>query len=339
MSERERIEGSPGPGTGTRDLIEVSIVVPVLNEGANVAPLAARVQQTLRTSGVGYELIFVDDGSSDDTAKRVIQLHEADPAIHLVQLSRNFGHQAALFAGIESARGAAVITLDGDLQHPPELIPRFLEHWRAGFEIVQGVRRKAEGVSAIRSATSTGFYHVLSRLAKIQVAAGAADFRLMARPAVEAFLACRERVRFNRGLVQWIGFSTCEVVYDAGARRAGQTKYTWSRMLRLAADAIFSFSSWPLRLAGLAGAIVSLAAGAYLAFVLWARVFTQYTIAGWTSILAALLVLGGVQLIVLWIIGEYLGRLYEEAKQRPLYIIRRSTTTRANSDPLEQAPP
>jgi glycosyltransferase involved in cell wall biosynthesis len=315
----------------------LSLVIPVFNEAENVAAMAQRCAAALEAcaGADAWEVIFVDDGSRDDTAARVATLAAADARFRLLSLSRNFGHQAALFAGLEAARGDAVITLDGDGQHPPELIGALVQRWRDGFEIVQAVRRATADAGPLKRATSSAFYRLLSRVAQIQVHAGAADFRLMSRPAVDAFLSCRERVRFNRGLVQWIGFRTCEVPFDAPARLAGRTKYTWRKMCGLAADAIFSFSSWPLRVAGFAGAIVSLAAMAYLAFVLWAYFFTDRTIPGWTSILAAVLALGGVQLLVLWILGEYVGRLYEEVKQRPIYVVRQGETAppRLNNAP------
>lgn len=309
----------------------LSVVVPVFNEQDNVAALTARTTAVLQRLGCDYELLFVDDGSRDQTASRIEQLAAANPHLRLLHLSRNFGHQAALFAGLEHARGDAVITLDGDLQHPPELIEPLVARWRAGAEVVQAVRREPADVSPLKRAGSHGFYRLLSAVSRIHVTPGAADFRLMSREAVNAFLTCRERCRFNRGLVQWIGFAYEEVAYEAQPRQAGRSKYTWRAMVRLAGDAIFSFSSWPLRLAGLAGVFVSLAAMAYLLFVLWARLFTNRTIPGWSSILATVLVLGGVQLIVLWILGEYIGRLYEEAKQRPIYIVRCGAAARSRS--------
>lgn len=300
----------------------LSIVVPVYNEAANIHAMRARLGAVLEPLQLSHEIIFVDDGSRDDTANLVRAAAAESPAVRLLQFTRNFGHQAALVAGLEAARGAAVITLDGDLQHPPELIPELLSRWRQGFEVVQTIRREPVDDSGLKRAASKGFYQLLSRISRIQVTPGAADFRLMDRAAVDAFLSCRERVRFNRGLVQWIGFRNCELIYDAAPRHAGQSKYSWRAMLRLAGDAIFSFSSWPLRLAGLLGAVVSLAATGYLLFVLWAYLVGLKTTPGWGSTLAAVLILGGVQLIVLWIVGEYVGRLYEEAKQRPLYIVR-----------------
>ena len=300
----------------------LSVVIPVFNEAENIQTMIERLTAAITPLSIPFECIFVDDGSRDDSVRRLREAARTRPEIQVVELSRNFGHQAALVAGLSAARGRAVISLDGDLQHPPELIPELVERWKNGFEVVQTIRRAPVDESALKRAASRGFYRLLSRVSRIQVTPGAADFRLLDRAALDAFLACRERVRFNRGLVQWIGFRATELVYDAAPRHAGRSKYSWRSMLRLAGDAIFSFSSWPLRLAGLLGAVVSVAATGYLLFVLWAYFFTRLTVPGWGSILAAVLILGGVQLIVLWIVGEYVGRLYEEAKQRPLYIVR-----------------
>lgn len=300
----------------------LSLVIPVYNEQENIAPLLDRALPLLRRLDLSFEIIFVDDGSRDATAARVTASQSATPEIVLVALSRNFGHQAALVAGLTAARGQAVVTLDGDLQHPPELIETLVARWREGAEIVQTIRRAPADESGLKRIGSRWFYRLLSAISRTRVTPGAADFRLMSRAALDAFLACGERCRFNRGLVQWIGFDYEEIAYDAAQRHAGRSKYSYRAMLRLAGDAIFSFSSWPLRLAGLLGVGVSSVAAAYLAFVLWARIFTERTEPGWTSLLAAVLTIGGVQLIVLWILGEYVGRLYEEAKQRPLFIVR-----------------
>ena len=300
----------------------LSVVVPVFNEAGNIPLLLERLLSALSGVGLTFEILFVDDGSRDQSAMLIEQAAGANPAVRLLQLSRNFGHQAALVAGMEHARGQAVVTMDGDLQHPPELIGALVEHWRAGADVVQTVRRETQGAGVFKRATSSGFYRLLSAVSRIRVTQGAADFRLLSREALTAFLSCRERRRFNRGLVQWIGFPYVEVPYDAAPRHAGHTKYSLRAMFRLAGDAIFSFSTLPLRIAGLAGALVSVAAAAYLLFVLWARMFTNWVTPGWTSTQATVLVLGGMQLVVLWIIGEYVGRLYDEAKQRPIYIVR-----------------
>lgn len=313
-----------------RDLL--SVVVPVYNEAGNVAPLLRRLVGVLEALATDWEVIFVDDGSRDQTASAVSAAAATDPRIRLVRLARNFGHQIALFAGMDHARGTAVVTLDGDLQHPPELIPELVRLWREGADVVQTIRRHTRGVDPLKRFSSRAFYRVLSALATVRVAPGAADFRLLSREAADAFLACREAARFNRGLVQWIGFEQRTIEYDAEARGAGRTKYSLRAMLRLAADAVFSFSSWPLRFAGLAGAVVSLCAVGYLLFVLWAALFTRWVVPGWTSILATVLVLGGVQLIVLWIMGEYLGRMFDEIKRRPLYVVRRPRGAAAGSD-------
>ncbi len=299
----------------------ISLVIPVFNEAGNVRELLRRLGAVLAAEP-RHELVFVDDGSSDDTVAQLEAARPSCPAIRVIRLSRNFGHQAALLAGLEQARGEAVISLDGDLQHPPELIPTLLEHWRSGADVVQTIRQETADATWLKDATSRGFYGLLSTISQTRVTPGAADFRLLSREALAALLACRERCRFNRGLVQWIGFNYVEVPYTAARRFAGRTKYSYRAMLRLAADAIFSFSTWPLRLAGCAGVCVSLCAAAYLVFILLAPWLGFAVQPGWSSTLAAVLILGGMNLMVMWILGEYVGRLYEEVKQRPIYLMR-----------------
>lgn len=315
----------------------LSVVIPVYNERENLAALLERCRAVLDACGLTYELVVVDDGSRDGSAARLAAAAAQWPALRVVTLSRNFGHQAALIAGLRHARGRVVVTLDGDLQHPPELIPRLLDEWRAGAEIVQAVRAEPADARGYKRFGSRLFYRLLRRATGLDLPAGAADFRLMTRPAVDALLACPERCRFNRGLVRWIGFEVREVPYRAAPRHAGQSKYSLRDMLRLAGDAIFGFSTWPLRVAGLCGAAVSAGAMLYLVYVLWARLFTARTVPGWSSILAAVLVLGGVQLLVLWVMGEYVGRLYEEVKQRPLYIVRSVTPGEPGDSPAASA--
>lgn len=318
-------------GAAAKPTPTLSVVVPVFNEQDNVAPLLQRLTSALARGDETWEILFVDDGSTDDTAAHIRALAVDARHVRLLRLTRNFGHQAALVAGLAHARGRAVVTMDGDLQHPPELLPGLLGRWRAGYEIVQTIRREPADANRLKRAGSRWFYRVLSLLTHYSVRSGATDFRLMNREAVAAFLACGERCRFNRGLVQWIGFRYTEVEYDAGPRVAGQSKYSLRAMLRLAGDAIFSFSWWPLRLAGLAGALITVPAGAYLIYVVYVRLFTAGVVPGWSSILATLLILGGMNLMVLWILGEYVGRMYEEVKRRPLYIVR-------NEEPLHAQP-
>ncbi len=202
----------------------ISVVVPLYNEQDNVEALLARLMPVLQQLDLAYEVVAVDDGSTDATAECIENLGRDSPALRLVRLSRNFGHQAALFAGLEHARGKAIVAMDGDLQHPPELIRTLVSRWQEGYEVVQAVRRAPADESALKRAGSRGFYSLLSRVAKIQVTPGAADFRLLSREALNAFLICRERCRFNRGLVQWIGFRAIEVPYEAERRRAGRSK-------------------------------------------------------------------------------------------------------------------
>lgn len=338
-STRENPAEYAGDPATRRDAPELSVVIPVLNEAENIGALLTSALPILESLHLDFEVIPVNDGSRDATPQRLSEWARRCPAVRPLHLSRNFGHQAALVAGLEAARGQAVIMMDGDLQHPPELIPELVRLWRGGAEIVQTIRNQPADDSVVKRAASGAFYRLLSAVSKIRVTPGAADFRLMSRDALNAFLACRERCRFNRGLVQWIGFDYVELPYDAAPRHAGRSKYSWRSQLRLAGDAIFSFSSLPLRLAGMCGALVSLAAGAYLLFVIWARLFTSLTVGGWSSTLATVLALGGMQLVVLWIIGEYLGRLYEEVKQRPIYIIRRTPAQSAAPREIAANPP
>lgn len=318
----------------------LSVVVPVLDERGNVRPLVEQIEAVVEPLAEPFEIVFVNDGSTDGTAEELRSLSSAKPHVQFVELTRNFGHQAALYAGLSYARGEAVVSMDGDGQHPATVIPQLVAKWREGFDVVQAIRKKTDDATWLKRATSRGFYRLLSKVAKVRVAPGAADFRLLTRRAVDAFLQCGELHRFNRGLVRWIGFAQAEVEYDSPARAAEASKYSLRAMTSLAGDALFSFSSWPLRLAGLAGAMVSLAAAGYLLWVLFAYFFTDLAQPGWSSILASVLVIGGMQLIVLWIIGEYLGRLCEEAKRRPLFLVRYATpglTEVAPDEEVEEA--
>lgn len=305
----------------------LSVVVPAFNEADSLPPLLQQIVAQMTALAEPFEVWVVDDGSTDNTATLTRQLACSQPEIRLIRLSRNFGHQAALLAGLTNARGDAVITLDADLQHPPALIPALVQHWRRGAHIVQAVRAAPADESRLKAFASRWFYRVLSRLVPHPVTPGAADFRLLDRQAVAALLRCPERSRFTRGLVRWIGFTYVEVPYHAARRHAGRSKYSLRSTLRLASDAIFSLSPLPLRLAGLAGVTVSLAAALYLLFALWAALFTDRTVPGWTSLLATVLALGGMQLLVLWILGEYVGRIFDEVKGRPVFIVREDDQT------------
>jgi glycosyltransferase involved in cell wall biosynthesis len=304
----------------------LSVVVPLYNEAANVAPLIERiggVVDRLR-EGFDYEIVLVNDGSSDDTAAAVRREMQRRSHVVLVNLSRNFGHQLASTAGLELAVGDAVVLMDGDLQDPPELIEAFLAKWRQGYDVVYAVRRTRSGESRFKLLTARVFYRIIKRLTKIAIPLDAGDFRLMSRRVVDALRRSPERNRFLRGMVSWVGFNQTAVEYDRDVRYSGGTKYPLTKMLRFAMDGITSFSDIPLRFASYFGFIVSAIAFVYALVVIGFKLFSlkppAYT-PGWASTIVAVLFLGGVQLMSLGILGEYLGRVYDEVKGRPLYLI------------------
>ena len=300
-----------------------SVVVPVCNEEAALPELHRRLTLVMESLGDGYEVVFIDDGSSDGSFSLLVEIARRDPAVVVIKLSRNFGHQIALTAGLDYARGEAVITMDADLQHPPELIPRLVGEWQQGYQVVYGVRTFTEAEGLLKRWTSRTFYALLQRLSDTEISPAAPDFRLLDRAAVDTLRTVRERNRFLRGLVGWVGYRQKAVPFTEAARYGGVAKYSWRAMFRLAVDAIVSFSTVPLRLVTYLGLLVSLLSFVYAVYVLWARLFTDRAVPGWASITVALLTLAGAQLIGLGIIGEYIGRIYEESKQRPLYVIER----------------
>jgi dolichol-phosphate mannosyltransferase len=299
------------------------VVVPVLNEEGCVDELARRVVAVVRGAGAGLELIFVDDGSVDATPQRIAALRARDPSVKCIRLTRSFGHQSALLAGLRFAKGDVVVTMDGDLQHPPELLPRLLEAWRSGADVVHTIRREPPGVrQGWKGRASDLFYRVVNRLGGVAVPPGAADFRLLDRRALDALNDLSEHFAFLRGLIPWLGFPDVRIEYEAAARFAGRSKYDLRRMLRLALDGMLSFSVLPLRLIALLGLATTGVGVAYGVFALVAQL-TGHVQTGWTSLVVLVLVFGGVQLLSLGIVSEYVGRTYEEAKRRPRYVIDR----------------
>lgn len=298
----------------------ISVVLPVYNEAENLAQVAAAVGEQLDRLQRPYELIFVDDGSSDGTPNLLRALCWRDPRIKAVRLSRNFGHQVALSAGIEYATGDAVIVMDADLQHPPELIPELIGRWEDGFDVVYTIRDGRTHAGWLKRLTSAMFYRVLNGLSDIDLQANTPDFRLMDRRVVEVLLRLPERGRFLRGLVRWVGFRQTAVPFVANPRRHGRTKYPFSRMLRFSMDGLTSFSTAPLRFASYMGILVALSGVPYAAWAVYVRIFTDGAVSGWASLVVAVLLIGGLQLFCLGIVGEYLGRMFEEVKGRPLYI-------------------
>lgn len=304
----------------------LSIVVPLYNEAENVGPLIDRivgVVERLRTD-YDFEIVLVNDGSTDGTAAAIRSAMQRYRHVVLVNLSRNFGHQLAATAGIEIAAGDAVVLMDGDLQDPPELIEAFVRKWRQGYDVVYAVRRARPGESRFKLLTARAFYRIIKRLTKIAIPMDTGDFRLMSRRVVEALRRSTERHRFLRGMVSWVGFNQTAIEYDRDVRYAGSTKYPVGKMVRFAMDGITSFSDIPLRFASYFGFTVSAIAFVYALVVIAFKLFSlnppAYT-PGWASTIVAVLFLGGVQLMSLGILGEYLGRVYDEVKGRPLYLI------------------
>jgi polyisoprenyl-phosphate glycosyltransferase len=304
---------------GNRQLTLLSVVAPVYNEEALIDEFYARTCSALE--GIEFELVLVDDGSRDDTPKKLEQLADNDPRVRVVFLSRNFGHQTALTAGLDHARGEAVVMLDADLQDPPELICTMLEHWRAGCDVVYAVREQRAGESRFKLSTARWFYKLFDKLAQVDLQHNSGDFRLLDRQALDALLSMRERNRFLRGMTVWVGYTQAAVPYKRDARYAGETKYTLAKMVRFSLDAILSFSDRPLQLATLFGFLISTVAFVAIPVVVVLRIVGSY-LPGFSSITIIVLLLGGIELIAIGIIGEYVGRIYDEVKGRPLYLVR-----------------
>ena len=298
----------------------LSVVVPVFNEEGNLPELHRRLAAVLPAVVDSWEIVFVDDGSRDRSWELIRGLAAADPHVRGVRFSRNFGHQMAFAAGLDHARGDAVVIMDADLQDPPELIPELVARWREGHEVVYAVRTRREGETLFKKLTASVFYRLLRRITQVEIPVDTGDFRLMGRRALEAFRRLPERHRFTRGLVAWVGFSQVGVPYARAARKAGETNYPLRKMLRFAVDAITSFSHVPLQLATWLGFLTSLFAFAYIVVVVVLK-FVGISWPGYTSLMAAILFLGGVQLVMIGLLGEYLGRVYDEVKGRPLYLV------------------
>ncbi len=302
-----------------RELTLVSVVAPMYNEDATIDEFYARVCSAL--GALPFELVLVDDGSTDGTPMKLDGLAAADPRVRVVYLSRNFGHQTALTAGLDHARGDAVVMIDADLQDPPELISTMLDHWRAGCDVVYAVREHREGESRFKLSTARWFYRLFDKLAQVELQQNSGDFRLLDRRALDALLSMRERNRFLRGMTVWVGYTQAAVPYHRDSRYAGETKYTIPKMLRFSLDAISSFSHRPLQLATLLGFLISTLAFIAIPVVAVLRILGSY-LPGFSALTILVLLLGGIELIAIGIIGEYVGRIYDEVKGRPLYLVR-----------------
>ena len=302
---------------------KLSIVCPMRNEEQSIDPFLARLVPVLEAiPGLEYELVCVNDGSTDRTLPRLLEAQALNPAIRVVDLSRNFGKEAALTAGIDAARGDAVVPIDVDLQDPPEVIPKLVERWREGFEVVLARRADRSSDSWLKRFSAGMFYRLHNRIADESIPEDVGDFRLLARPVVEALRLLPERRRFMKGLFAWVGFRTTAVEYVREPRHAGDSKFNGWRLWNLALEGVTSFSTLPLRIWTYLGLVISAGSLSYAAYILVRTLVQGVDVPGYASLLVSILFLGGVQLIGMGVLGEYVGRLYQEAKQRPIYIVR-----------------
>jgi dolichol-phosphate mannosyltransferase len=303
-------------------IVKYSIVVPVYNEEEVIHETYRRLTEVMRSTKEAYELLFVNDGSRDRTAEIIKEYSEQDPAVVLLDFARNFGHQIAITAGMDYARGEAVVVIDADLQDPPELILEMIEKWKQGFDVVYAKRTKRKGETYFKKQTAAMFYRFLRAMTDIDIPLDTGDFRLLDRKVCNQMNSIQEKNRFVRGLVSWVGFKQIAVEYERDERLAGESKYPLKKMLKLSMDGITSFSYKPLKLASYAGVTLSGIGFIYLLVVLYLKLFTDSTITGWSSLIVIQLFFSGIILIILGMIGEYIGRIYDETKNRPLYIVR-----------------
>lgn len=308
----------------------ISVVVPCFNEEEAVPECHRRLTRALEALNTWHEIIYVDDGSRDATLAKLQAIYASDPHVTVIELSRNFGHQSAVTAGLEIAQGEVTIILDADLQDPPELIAKMVEIWEQGYEVVYGVREVREAESGFKLWSAKLFYRLINRVAEVDIPLDAGDFRLLDRKAVDAIKRMPERHRLLRGMCSWIGFRHYGLKYTRAPRIAGKTKYPFRKMIALAFDGIASFSTLPLRFVSAVGFVTALLAFIGIVYALVVRLFTHTWVAGWAISFIGMLFLGGVQMISIGILGEYMARVYTEAKQRPLYLARSVLERRAN---------
>lgn len=303
----------------------VSIVVPCFNESEVIdITVAELISVTQAIENYQFELIFINDGSSDDTESKLLMHSQQYNNVRMISFSRNFGHQQAVSAGLDVSTGDAVVLIDADLQDPPKLIADMIEKWQQGFDVVYGTRINREGESKFKLLTAKWFYRILNSLSEVPIPLDTGDFRLMDRQVVEHLIAMPEKSRFIRGMVSWIGFNQTSLSYERSARFAGESKYPLTKMVKFGIDGILSFSVKPLKLSIMMGFACSGIAMLMLLYSVYIRLMTDHWESGWTSILVSILFMGGVQLISIGILGEYIARIYNESKDRPLYIIKKS---------------
>jgi len=312
----------PAPETSTPSIRLLSVVVPVYNEEEGIEELHRRLSAVMETIPMCWEIVYVNDGSRDRSVEILHQLREKDDRVAVVDLSRNFGKEIAMTAGLDLARGDAVVVIDADLQDPPELIPEFVKHWTEGYDVIYAKRVKREGETLVKRTTAHLFYRLIRKMSEVNIPEDTGDYRLLSRRAVDSLKRLRERHRFMKGLFAWIGYHQKEVPYTRDARYAGQTKWNYWRLWNFALEGITSFTSVPLKLATYIGFVIALGAFLYAAKVIYDTLVYGNPVAGYPSLLVVILFLGGVQLITLGFIGEYLARMFDESKGRPLYLIK-----------------
>lgn len=300
----------------------ITILVPAYNEEAVLNKFYERVSEVMRTlTSYNYEILFINDGSTDSTLSIIKNLRERDHRVSYVNLSRNFGKEIAMIAGLDYAQGDAVVIIDADLQDPPELIPEMINYWEMGYDDVYAKRRSRAGETWLKKWTSSLFYKILQKMTNINILENTGDFRLLDRRAVEALKKLRESQRYTKGMFSWIGYNKKEILFDRDSRAAGETKWNYPKLINLAIEGITSFTTAPLRISALLGVIISLFAFIYMIWIITKTLLFGEPVSGYPSLMTVILFLGGIQLISLGIIGEYLGRVFNETKNRPLYFV------------------
>lgn len=301
----------------------ISILIPLYNETDNLIPLYKRISDALKEENIKYEIIFVNDGSNDNSLEILERLHHRDYRVKIISFTRNFGHQIALSAGIDFSVGNAVIMMDADLQHPPELIPKMIRLWKTDYEIVNCIRQENKDVNKFKKYSSDFFYKFFNKISQSSLPGGSSDFRLIDQKVVNTIKNLKERSRFLRGLIYWTGYNHINISYKVPKRQFGKSKYSIIKMIKLAINGITSFSTFPLRISTYIGISVTVLSFIYAVYAILMRIFSNKTITGWTSLLVTILFLGGIQLLSIGVIGEYISKIFQETKQRPLYIIHR----------------
>ncbi len=304
------------------DSIEISVIIPLYNESENIEYLFTRLNSVLNELKTSYEIICINDGSQDDTLEKLIDYNQKNAAIKVINLSRNFGKEIALTAGIDYASGAAIVPIDADLQDPPELIIKLIDKWREGYDVVYATRRSRRGETWLKRATAKAFYQTIGKMSPVPIPSNTGDFRLLDRRVVEAVKKLPERTRFMKGLFAWVGYKQTSVLFDREPRHSGNSNWSYWQLWNFALDGIISFSFLPLKVWSYIGVTISLVSLFYALFLVVRTLIFGVDVPGYASLMVAILFLGGVQLITLGVLGEYLGRVYEEVKGRPLYFIR-----------------